>query len=563
MSVEVDIPVSFNEVSLSQSSKKTGNSFVIFLAGFATIGGFLFGYDIGVIGGVKDMDTFRLVFDMPLRANCSLNSSLQTDELRADCRHVEITLGWIVGSFSLGCFGGALIAGVMSDKLGRRKTIISGGLMFVVGGSVQSAAVQIWMVFVGRVIAGVGVGVMSMVVPVYNAEVSPKDIRGRLVSLQQLSITAGIMVSFIVNLGCVHFEIGWRISLGLQCVFAIILILGMIVLPESPRWLVKQGFNSQAQCVLQQLRITRKSAKSDEIPSVVLDELQDIQEAVEMDKKMKPATWRELLGPKLRKRMFVGFFIQLFQQYTGMNVIMYYSTTLFGLIHVSEYVATALTGVINFLATIAAVYLVDYAGRKVLLLCGSLGMAASVFLAAALLSPYTCSEGVDQTIGYIVTFLVCLFVINFAYGWGATAWVVTSEIFPLRIREKAVSVTTSANWISNFSIAMCTPLLLDCDVLGVRGTFFLMGVFLTLSYIFVLFTTPETKGKSLEHIDDLFTGRSWSEMSRWNYYLKCGCPWKVCRQREYSVIEKLPLVAETPRTDESEVTDTSSNDVSV
>jgi hypothetical protein len=220
-----------------------------------------------------------------------------------------------------------------------------------------------------------------------------------------------------------------------------------------------------------------------------------------------------------------------------------------------------------------------------------MGMAISVFMAAVLLSPFKCSGRVDTAIGYAVTFLVCLFVINFAYGWGATAWVVTSEIFPLRIRgasplllsfllfilnaellryyylvlsvDKAVSVTTSANWISNFFIAMFTPSLLDCNVLGVRGTFFLMGVLLSLSFIFVLFTTPETKGKSLEHIDELFTGRSWSEISQWKHYLKCGCPWRLPRFRRYGLVEQEPLVDNVFGVRDSDSTDMSSSDAFV
>ncbi|XP_065840781.1 uncharacterized protein [Oscarella lobularis] len=528
------------------SSSSSSNGYVVFLACFATIGGFLFGYDIGIIGGVKDMDAFRREFDIPLLSTCTNESHSNVTDITKKCKDAETTLGLVVSTFSLGCLAGALLAGILSDKLGRRKSIIIGGIGFIVGGAIQSASVELWMIFFGRVVAGLGVGFVSMVVPIYNAEVSPKHLRGRLVSLNQLSITAGIMVSFLVNLGCVKFDAGWRISLGLQCLFALILVCGMMVLPESPRWLVQQGYDEKAKRVLYKLRYVEDSRviqSEDAVAAAVEDEFGDIKETCENDKTLE-STWLDLFRNGMWKRTFIGVGIQVFQQFTGMNVIMYYSTTVFHMVNVSKYVATAITGVTNFLATFIAIYLVDKTGRKVLLLLGSVGMAVSVFIAAGLLSPYGCSDGhISAATGYAVTFFVCLFVVNFAYGWGPTAWVVTSEIFPLRIRGKAVSVTTASNWIANFSIAMFTPLLLDCAVLGVKGTFVLMGVLLTLSFLFVLFTTPETKGKSLEHIDDLFQSQSWLEISDWKRYVSCGNLCSRKRHSSYEILESHELTS--------------------
>ncbi|EDV21449.1 expressed hypothetical protein [Trichoplax adhaerens] len=489
-------PRSVAEV-IKSSVKVPITGFVIFFSIFATIGGFLFGYDIGIIGGVTNMRPFRISMGLP------------PNSTEGEGEDLASAIGIIVSSFSLGCMVGALSAGWLSDVFGRKMTVLVGSTIFTVGGVFQGAAIYLWMMIVGRVAAGLGVGIMSMVVPLFNAEISPKELRGRLVSLQQLSITFGIMISFLVNLAVEGVEIGWRISLGLQSVFSIILVIGMLMLPESPRWLVKNGETGKALSVLQRLRAGAHGQNA----NVAQEELDEIVDSIEAERAIGEGTWNEVFcAPDSAKRVVIGCGCQFFQQFSGINVVMYYSPIIFDHVGVPPLISTAVVGVINFLSTFIALYIIDKVGRKFLMLVGAIGMVISLFFAGALIYAVDVSQNVG--VGIVIVVLVCLYVNSFAYSWGPCAWVITSEIFPLRLRGKAVSITTLTNWIGVFVVAQITPLLLQPNVLNVQGMFILMGVFCTAAFFFTWLLVPETKGVSLEAMGQLFKRSSWFEITR-------------------------------------------------
>jgi MFS family permease len=358
------------------------------------------------------------------------------------------------------------------------------------------------MMILGRIVAGLGVGVLSMVVPIYNAELAPSTHRGRLVSLNQLAITAGIMVSFLADLVGAMYREGWRVALGVQCLFGLVLVAGTVFLPETPRWLTKKRRNEEAVRTLAKVR----SASASE----VVPELAEIKASLRDSSSLGPSQTCQLLLQR------------------------YYSTSIFSRIGVASYISTAVVGALNFLTTILSILLVDKVGRKALLLLGGAGMLVSMAGAATVLLVFRVEEEVEggSVAGYVTVVLICFFVFNFAYGWGSIAWVVTSEIYPLHIRGLAVSITTTANWTGNFLVALATPILLG-SALHTYGTFYLLSGFILLATLFVLFSLPETKGESLERIDKLFS-KPWLERIDLLYYLRLGCPWGRRRQGSYN-----------------------------
>jgi sugar porter (SP) family MFS transporter len=406
--------------------------FVWFLALFAAIGGFLFGYDIGVINGVKDTNGFR----------CQFNLTLLTSDNVEPPNSEKLLLGFVVSVLLLGCFVGAFAGSILSELFGRKCGIIIGASVFAIGGTLQAAAVHIGMMFVGRFASGLSLGMLSMITTVYIAEVSPKEIRGKLGTLYQLAVNAGIMVSFIMtyalqphqqpgSVGYVNLDFGWRISLGLQCLFGVAFGVGMFFLPETPRWLVKKGKVDKAGKVLGKIR-----------KESVAEELKDIVDDVESS---PPLKWREVLrilcSRNIFGRLVIGVLLQLFQQFTGINVIMYFSTTIFAKVGVPSFLSTAIIGVTNFLATFLAILLIDKVGRKLLLLFGGAGMCVVVMLSGVLAavqddiamtrlstssSAANASNGTstdmttvaEYALGYLIVVMVMLFVLNFAYSWG-------------------------------------------------------------------------------------------------------------------------------------------------
>ncbi|CAG8606386.1 5868_t:CDS:10 [Funneliformis caledonium] len=411
--------------------------YVYLCAAFSAIGGLLFGYDIGVISGILTMTHFR-------------------EEFPAD----PVKEGTIVSSLLAGCFFGALISGYFADKVGRRFSILGGSLLFIVGCVLQATSTTFVQLYFGRIISGLSIGNLSMIVPLYQSEISPKEMRGRLVTLQQWSISIGIAISFWIDYFAEKIDspVQWRIPLCIQTVPAIILAVGTLFLPFSPRWLMDHDREEEAIAVLAKLR-----AGGDKNAAIVQEEYLEIKDNVLFEREFAAKNYFELVkkGPEnIRRRMILGIFIQIFQQLTGINAIMFYAPQIFinaGLTsNSSRLLATGINGLVNMLSTIPAILWIDRWGRRPTL---------------------------------------------FAYSWGPTGWIYPAEIYPLRIRSKAMSVTTASNWLFNFIIGQIVPSLLDKIT---WGTFIIFGVFGMTMAISVLIYYPETKGKSLEEMDGLF-----------------------------------------------------------
>ncbi|RIB05796.1 sugar transporter [Gigaspora rosea] len=467
--------------------------FVYLCAIFSAFGGFLFGYDIGVISGVLTMPHFRERFPS-----------------------TPAVEGSIVSSFLAGCFVGALMSGYSADRFGRRFSILGGSIIFAVGSVLQATSATFAQLYIGRIVSGISIGILSMMVPLYQSEISPKEIRGRLVSLQQFSITIGIAVSFWIDYGSAKIDspAQWQIPLGVQCIPAVLLAIGTTILPFSPRWLLDHDRDDEALIVLSKLR-----ANGDKNDPIVIEEFNEIKETVRFERELGAKSYLELVkrGPEnIRKRVILGVAIQAFQQLTGMNAIMYYAPQIFtsaGLADNSAtLLATGINGIVNMVATIPAILWIDTWGRRPTLISGGTLMGTFMLIIGIILAVHG-TVYYDSAIGkhslhlnstassYSVIVLIYLFVASFAYSWGPGGWIYPAEIFPLRIRGKALSLTTASNWLFNFIIGQFVPILLDSITWGTYIIFGVLGLTMAVS-IFLFF--PETKGKTLEEMDSIF-----------------------------------------------------------
>ncbi|KAI9591399.1 general substrate transporter [Syncephalis fuscata] len=381
----------------------------------------------------------------------------------------ETDKGLTVSVLLIGAFVGSFCVFYAADRAGRRLTCIGGALIFICGA--------------GRFISGLAIGILSMVVPLYLSEVSPKDYRGLVVSMQQLAITVGILIAFFVNYGTASIDgnSSWRIPFGLQNIFALLMAIGMVFLPSSPRWLMSRGRVDQAAQSLRKLRGDNGIS--------VQQELDEIQDSIRLEREVGDGGWRELIANGMWRRVLIGVMLQIFQQLTGINAIMYYAPDILKSAGFSEnsvtLLATAGSGIVNVLMTIPGMYLVDRAGRRVLLLAGAAVMATAMTISGVMIAVYSPDFKV-HAVPWVCLIMLYLFV---------------AEIYPLRIRAKAMSLTTSSNWLFNALIALVVPEFLSAVPWGAFITF---AVCLVVMAIWVYFTLPETKGKSLEEIDALF-----------------------------------------------------------
>jgi len=462
----------------------------ILMTAFAAFGGILYGYDTGVISGIKQMEDWLRTFgDETASGTYAITTNQES---------------LVVSILSAGTFFGALLAAPMGDFLGRKWGIIASTLVFCVGVALQTGTVNLNVFVVGRVFAGLGVGMMSTLVPMYQSECAPKWIRGAVVSCYQWAITIGLLIASIVNNATQyrHDHSAWRIPIGLQFAWAAILATGMAFLPESPRYLIKRGWDDAARRSLGRLL-----SASPEDP-VVETELMDIRAAQRAEEELGSGSYADCFkqGPnKILTRVMTGVFLQAWQQLTGINFIFYYGTTFFQHSGISDpFLISIATNVVNVGMTIPGIYLVDKAGRRSLLLIGAAGMLICEFLVAIIGVTIPTENLAGQKV--LIAF-VCIYIAFFASTWGPIAWVVTGEIFPLNIRAKAMSLSTASNWLWNFGIGYATPYLVNPGPgnanLGVK-VFFIWGGTCVGCFLFTFFLVPETKGLSLEQIDILY-----------------------------------------------------------
>ncbi|MGW7020526.1 sugar porter family MFS transporter [Streptomyces decoyicus] len=439
---------------------------------FGALGGILWGYDTGVISGA-------MLF------------------IKNDIALTPLLEGLVVSGLLVGAMLGAGLSGRLSDSWGRRRLILAASGVFILGTLGASFAFGPASLIAFRCVIGIGVGIASVVVPLYLTELAPKQLRGGLTSLMQLLVTVGIFVAYVTDYLLADAE-AWRWMIGLGVVPAAILALGILTQPESPRWLVGKGRTDEARTVLTRLRGDAGAAG---------EELAEIERAERTEReRSEPLTVRRLLSPRLRPVFVVGMLLVLFQNFVGINTIIYYAPTLLtdiGFGSNGAILANVGIGLLNMLMTLPAMRLIDRKGRKPLLLFGALGMcAAMVLLAVTNLS----GLGYGALLSVLTLGGIALYIASFAISWGPVQWVMLPELFPMRIRAAAVSLCVLFNWLFNMIVALVFPSLLHAWGAGINFLFF-AGTTL-LAFLFVRRLLPETKGRSLEEIEqDLLRGR--------------------------------------------------------
>ena len=434
------------------------------IAGISALSGLLFGYDTGVISGA-------VLF------------------VQEDFHLTTFQEEIVVSAVLLGATLGAIFGGRLTDRLGRRSTLLQVAALFVIGAVGTALAPNMIWLSVGRLIVGVAIGIASFTAPLYISEISPPQVRGKLVSLNQLMITIGIVCSYMSDYGLAGSR-GWRWMFGLAAIPAIILFVGVLFVPESPRWYISRAMKDKAREVL-----TRMLG-----PEAVEAELTEVEESL----KQQEGDWKELVSPRLRQAMIIGIGLAVFQQFTGINTVIYYAPTIFQFagLHsqAAAILATAGVGVVNVLFTIVSLWLLDRVGRRPLLLYGLVGMILSLgVLGFAFMSP-----NLAQGLALIALICVMLYVACFAIGLGPVFWLMISEIYPLKIRGRAMAVATVMNWGSNLLVALTFLTMLRS--LGRPGTFWLYALTGVLAWVFVFKLVPETKGKTLEQIEAQWRG---------------------------------------------------------
>jgi MFS transporter, SP family, sugar:H+ symporter len=437
---------------------------------FGALGGVLFGYDTGVISGA-------LLF---IPNDFKLSPFLQ---------------GAIVASLLLGAMIGAAFAGRLSDRLGRRLLIIVAAVIFTVGALLAAFAPSVWVLIAARFIIGLAVGSAALVVPLYLSEIAPTEIRGAIAGLNQLMIVGGILAAFIVNAILASSE-NWRLMLGLAAVPSLILLVGMLFMPETPRYLVHTGEEETAREVLEDL-------PGDEPPHERIGEIREVEQEEEGGSGLG-ALWR---AKWVRPALLVATGLAVFQQLVGINTIIYYAPTTLtnvGFAKTSAIYANLIIGVVNVVMTVIAIRIIDRVGRKPMLLGGVAGMVGSLLVLGISLSVLATPHHPGDPAAVIT--LVCLgtFIASFAATWGPVVWVMIPEVLPLSVRGTAMGVAVFGNWGANFLVSQTFPPLLKG--LG-AGTVFLgyagLGV---LAGLFVIFFVTETKGRSLEEIESDLQG---------------------------------------------------------
>lgn len=450
---------------------KASKWFVYRITLVAAIGGLLFGYDTAVIAGAIGF--------LQIRFNLS-----------------PVMVGWVASCALIGCIVGALFAGTLSDKVGRKNILILSAVLFAASslGIILFDTLNALVFF--RIIGGLGIGIASMVAPMYIAEIAPAEIRGKLVSINQLGIVSGILLIYFIN-ACIaglydqnwNVNVGWHLMFGSGLLPSGVFLIMLFFVPESPRWLAENGKSSEALTTLVKINGPVKAAI----------ELDNIHKSIHAD---ESASVLELLKPGLRKALLIGIVLAIFSQVTGINAIMYYAPEIFkstGDGSSSALLETVLIGFVNLILTIVAIKYVDRLGRKTLLLAGSTGMA--ICLAIIGMQFYF-----NFSHSWLILVAILAYIAFFAVSMGPVTFVIIAEIFPNRVRGIGMSICVFFLWVAVYLVSQTFPVLLKS--IGNAYTFWIYMFMSVLTFLFVWKVVPETKGKTLEEMEELWTNNT-------------------------------------------------------
>ncbi|XP_023748728.1 inositol transporter 1 [Lactuca sativa] len=483
MTIET-LPGSSGFIDSSHDKKITyfSNTYVLGLTVVAGIGGLLFGYDTGVISGalLYIRDEFEAV---------DQSSFLQET---------------IVSMALVGAMIGAAAGGAINDEYGRKAATLLADVIFALGSFVMAAAWNPYVIIFGRLLVGLGVGVASVTAPMYIAEAAPSEIRGGLVSTNVLMITSGQFLSYLVNLAFTEVRGTWRWMLGVAAVPAIIQFFLMLFLPESPRWLYMKKSKSDAIVVLSKIYD----------PYRLEEELDQLSTALEEENQRKNAVsyWDVFRIKEIRLAFFAGAGLQAFQQFTGINTVMYYSPTIVQMAGFKSnqlaLLLSLIVALMNAAGTVVGIYLIDHFGRRKLALSSLSGVILSLILLSVAF--YFESIGVAN-IGWVAVLGLALYIAFFAPGMGPVPWTVNSEIYPESYRGICGGMSATVNWVSNLVVAQ--SFLSIAEAVGTGWTFLILAAIAVLAFAFVFVFVPETKGLSFEEVERIWKERAWGRSS--------------------------------------------------
>ncbi|MBX4270032.1 sugar porter family MFS transporter [Clostridium estertheticum] len=447
--------------------EKGSIGFIIFISIAAAFGGLLYGYDSALISGA-------------------------IDSIQAKFQFGSAMVGFVVSSILIGGAIGVLISGSFSDWIGRKKILQISALLFIVASGIQAISPNVTIIILARLIGGLGIGMSSVLSVAYISEVAPAHMRGRLGSAYQFACGIGIITVFFVNAGIMNgadpawkIATGWRVIVGLGAVPALLYLLVLLPIPESPRWLIGKGRSKEAKAILEKINGTVEANK----------EVINIENSIKVNEKN---SWADFKSPKIMKALKVGIILAVLQQLVGINVIIYYAPQVFKAAGAKGDLGTvtiSLIGISGTLGVICSMWLIDKLGRKKLLMGGSLGMACMQLLVGASLY-FNLNLGI-LTSGFIIAYLFL-----FNVSMGPVVWVILGEIFPNKVRGRAMAIATFCMWVANWLISQLFPMILAR--FGGGGAFGVFGIMCIVSFFYAWLEVPETKDKTLEEMEGIW-----------------------------------------------------------
>ncbi|KAJ5671139.1 hypothetical protein N7507_000266 [Penicillium longicatenatum] len=482
-----DSTVEKNDTMIDDSPVKylTWRSFILGLC--VSMGGFIFGYSTGQISGFTSMTDFKMRF-------AEYNAST------GEYAFSNVRNGLIVGLLSIGTMIGALVAAPIADRIGRKYSISFWALINMVGIIVQIASTDQWVqVAMGRWVMGLGVGALSSVVPMYQSESAPRQVRGAMVSAFQLFVAFGIFISYIVNFGTSRIDstASWRITMGIGFAWPLILGVGTLFLPESPRFSYRHGRVEESRNVMAKLYGVPVNHR------VVAQEMADMKQKLDEELAVGTAPWHEILtGPRMFHRTMLGIALQSLQQLTGANFIFYYGTSIFAGVGLSNsYVTSIILGAVNFGMTLPGLYIVEHYGRRKCLMIGAAWMFICFLIWASVGHEILAATPSAHSAGVVMIVFTCFFIVGFATTWGPIVWAICGEMYPFRYRATCMGVATAANWTWNFLISFFTPFI-SSAIDYQYGYVFAACCFAAILVVF--FFVNETQGRTLEEVDTMY-----------------------------------------------------------